>query len=52
MQSNCTECGVKKSKFVKGQVAKGVLSNLGTKTPLSKIPLLNDLVSNAVPLSV
>ena len=43
MQSKCTECGFKKSRFVKEQEAKGLLSNLGIKTPLSKIPLLNVL---------
>ena len=43
MQSNCPVCGIKKSKFVKEQEAKGLLSNLGIKTLLSKIPLLNDL---------
>ena len=31
---------VKKSKFIKNQAAKGLLSNLGIKTPLSKVPLL------------
>ena len=31
----------KKSRYVKEQDAKGLLSNLGIKTPLSKIPLLN-----------
>ena len=36
-------CGIKKSKFVKEQEAKSLLSNLGIKTPLSKIPLLNVL---------
>ena len=41
MQSKCADCGVKKSWFVKEQEAKGLLSNLGIKTPLSKIPLLN-----------
>ena len=34
---------LKKSRFVKEQEAKGLLSNLGIKTPLSKIPLLNIL---------
>ena len=43
MQSKCTECGFKKSRFVKEQEAKGLLSNLGIKTLLSKIPLLNVL---------
>ena len=41
MQSKCVDCGIKKSRFVKVQKAKGLLSNLGIKTPLSKIPLLN-----------
>ena len=42
-QSNCTVCGIKKSRFVEGQEANSFLSNLGVKTPLSKIPLLNAL---------
>ena len=43
MQSKCSVCGTKKSRFVKKQDVKGLLSNLGIKTPLSKIPLLNIL---------
>ena len=43
MQSKCADCGIKKSRFVKEQEVKGLLSNLGIKTPLSKIPLLNVL---------
>ena len=43
MQSKCSDCGIKKSRFVKEQEAKDLLSNLGIKTPLSKIPLLNVL---------
>ena len=43
MQSKCPVCGIKKSRFVKEQEAKGLLSNLGIKTPSSKIPLLNIL---------
>ena len=43
MQSKCSNCKNKKSRFVKEQEAKGLLSNLGIKTPLSKIPLLNVL---------
>ena len=43
MQSKCSVCGIKKSKFMKEQEAKGLLSNLRIKAPLSKIPLLNDL---------
>ena len=43
MQSQCTNCKNKKSRFVKEQDAKGLLSNLGINTPFSKIPLLNVL---------
>ena len=43
IQSKCSVCGIKKSRFIKEQKAKGLLSNLGIKTPLSKIPLLNVL---------
>ena len=38
--SKCAICGAKKSKFIKKQEVKGLLSNLGIRTPLSKIPLL------------
>ena len=41
MQSKCSVCGIKKLRFVKEQEAKCFLSNLGIKTPLSKIPLLS-----------
>ena len=43
MQSKCSVCGTKKLRFVKEQDPKDLLSNLGIKTPLSKIPLLNVL---------
>ena len=43
MQSKCTEGRITKLRFVKKQEAKALLSNLGIKTPLSKIPLLNVL---------
>ena len=43
MQSKCSVCGTKKSKFVKEQDVKGLLSNLGIKTPLSEISLWNVL---------
>ena len=42
-QSKCPDCGIKKSRFMKKQEAKGLLSNLANKTPLSKISLLNVL---------
>ena len=41
MQSKCNDYGNKKSRFMKEQKAKGLLSNLGIKSPLDKIPLLN-----------
>ena len=40
MQSNCATCNSKKSKE---QQAMGISSNLGIKTPLRKVPLLNIL---------
>ena len=36
-------CGSKKSRFIKDQETKGLLSNLGVKTPLSKVPILGDI---------
>ena len=43
MQSKCSVCGIGKPRFLKEQDAKGLLSNLGIKTPFSKIPLINVL---------
>ena len=37
-------CGSKKSRFIKNQEAKGLLSNLGVRTPLSKVPILDDIL--------
>ena len=42
--SKCAICGSKKSRFIKNQEAKGLLSNLGARTPLSKIPILGDIL--------
>ena len=42
--SKCAVCGCKKSRFMKEQEAKGLLSSLGFKTSLSKIPLLGDIM--------
>ena len=42
--STCTICGSKKSKFIKEQEAKGLLSDLGLRTPLNKIPVLGDIL--------
>ena len=41
--SKCAICGSKKSKFIKEQEGKGLLSDLGIRTPLSKIPFLGDI---------
>ena len=35
-------CGSRKYRFIKNQEAKGLLSNLSIKTPLSKVPILSD----------
>ena len=43
MLSKCDTCNNKMSKFIKEQEARGLLSNLGIRTPLSKMPLLNIL---------
>ena len=43
IQSNCANCSSKKSRVIKEQKAMGILSNLGIKTPFSKVPLLNIL---------
>ena len=40
--SNCAICGSKK--FIKEQQAKGLLSNLGLRTPLNKIPVLENIL--------
>ena len=38
MSSKCVVWGNKKLRFMKEQESNGLLSNLGIKTPLSKIP--------------
>ena len=43
VRSQCSICGNKKSISVNKQESKGILSSLGIKTPLSKIPWLNIL---------
>ena len=44
MQSKSAYCGIKKPRFLKQQKVKRFPSNLGIKTPLSEIPLLNILI--------
>ena len=41
--SKCAICGNEKFRFTKNQEAKDLLSNLGIRTPLSKVPLLGDI---------
>ena len=43
IQTTCAKYGSKKSRFIKEQLAKGLISNLGIKTPLSKAAVLNIL---------
>ena len=42
--SQCAICGSRKSKSIKKQDPKGILSSLGIKIPLSKISLLGDVL--------
>ena len=42
--SKCAICGGKRSRFIKDQEAKGLLSNLSVKIPLSKVPILDDIL--------
>ena len=42
--SNCAICGSKKSRFIKYQEAKGLLSKLDIKTSLSKVTILGDIL--------
>ena len=41
--SRCAICGSKKSKFIKEQEAKGLLSNLGLRISLKRYPVLGDI---------
>ena len=43
--SKCAMCGSKNSTVVKNHKAKGLLSDLGLKTPLSKVSLLDDILN-------
>ena len=42
--SQCAICGSKKSRIIKNQEAKGLLSKLGVRTQLSKVPILGDIL--------
>ena len=43
LSSKCTVCGSKNSRFMKEQESSGILSSVGIRTPLSKIPVLGDI---------
>ena len=42
--SNCAICGSEKHRSTKHQEAKRLLRKLGIKTPLSKLPILGDIL--------
>ena len=42
--SKCAICDSNKSRFIKNQEAKGLLSNLSVRTLLSKVPILGDIL--------
>ena len=42
--SKCAIWDSKKSRFIKNKEAKGLLGNLGIRTPLSKVPILGDIL--------
>ena len=46
MLLKCAICGSKKSRFIKNQESKGILSNfkLDARTPLIKVPILGDIL--------
>ena len=43
LSSKYVLCGNKKSRFIKEQEASGILSSVGIRKPLSKIPVLGDV---------
>ena len=42
--SKCAICSSKKSRFIKNQQATALLSHLGLRTPLSKVPILGNIL--------
>ena len=42
--SKCPICSSKKSRFIKEQEVKGILSSLGLKTQRSNVPLLGEIL--------
>ena len=43
VKEKCATRGSKKSKFIKKQEARGILSSVGIRTPLCKIPVLGNI---------
>ena len=41
--SKCAICDSKKPRFIRNHEAKGLLNNLGIRTPLSKVPIIVDI---------
>ena len=48
--SICAVCDSKKSRFIKELEASRLLSRIGIKIPLSKTPLLSDILSSSIKL--
>ena len=44
MLSKCAICCSKKSKFITKQETSGILSSVGIRAPLNKIPVLGDIL--------
>ena len=44
MLSKCALCGSKKTNFITKQEASGILTSVGNRTPLNKIPVLADIL--------
>ena len=42
--SKCAICDSKKSTFIKTREAKGLLGNLGVRTPLNKVSIMGDIL--------
>ena len=42
--SKFAKCGSKKLRFIKNQETRGLLSNLGLRRPLSKVPILDNIL--------
>ena len=42
--SKCAICGNQESRFIKNQEAKGLLTKLNLRTPLSKVPVLDHIL--------